>query len=471
MEKHIYSREFENFLKNVTVLYVEDEDSVRDILAARLAKEFGKVHTAQNGEVGLYKFDTFRPQVIVTDITMPVMDGLDMLSAIKEKSSGVKVIVTTAHSDIDFMMRSIDIGIDRYIIKPVKIDELVSAIKKVCFQIYNEQMAIELQRKNITNENKEFITNIFEQISRSMPNPMLLYVSGKPTFMNKAFTDLFDAPMVGLIQNGDVNIEDILYIYDGNKVKVILPSGRKKILSIYKTEISATDRPDSVLYSFNDLTLHEYKNEKLKSYADILYEVLQVRHKRSELPERTKDSIDVQNTLITDILNSSEMEALRRSHVSKLSAAEYVKDLTNDVLEELDELKELEIEMSDILYMLQDDGNFALHTNEVGSKFVKYSHTIGRLIDFEDLAVAVKNFGNFLLGLGGENDVKWSRVLSYINNIKLDLNSWRTMIFVDKVAQDIHYLDSSLMSSCIQAQLDGVKQNTVLDDENDLELF
>ena len=120
--------------------------------------------------------------------------------------------------------------------------------------------------------------------------------------------------------------------------------------------------------------------------------------------------------------------------------------------------------------LFDENGNNSLFS-EIGNRFIAYSHSIGKLIEFEDLAIAVRNFGNFLVELQNDSDIKWIKLLSYVKNIKLDLVNWTKTIFVESIAQDIHYLDSSLLSSCIQAQLNSSSQPSMMSDENDLELF
>ncbi len=88
-----------------------------------------------------------------------------------------------------------------------------------------------------------------------------------------------------------------------------------------------------------------------------------------------------------------------------------------------------------------------------------------------DLNMKINSEKSVLTSGGGLQDVRWSKVMPYIENIKLDLVSWRTTIFVEQNTLDIHYLDSSLMSSCIQAQLFDSQSKLAIDDENDLELF
>lgn len=485
MQNNIYSEDFEDFVKKLGILYVEDEDRVRALLEKRLKREFGDIYTAQNGEIGLYKFETHRPQVVITDIRMPIMDGLEMISHIKAKSPNTKVIVTTAHSDASFMMRSIEIGIDKYMLKPINLEEFISAIKKICFGIYNEQIASEYQINNMAEHIGENVKSVFELAFFDMPNPIVLYMDEKPLFINKAFIQLFDAQTIGGLSSGKINIEELLHGADPKKVEITVPSGRKKLFFIYKTPLNISNQKSGILYTLNDFTLLEYQNVKLKNYADILYDILKVKsvqenkeqgtqkNYKAEIKESAQigvaQSKETQQEL-SNILTNDEMKALKKTRSFKLSAAEYVVDLDQDVLAELEELQEIESEISYILDSVEDD-SFEDTAVKLGTRFLSYSHSVARLLEFHDLALAIKNLGIFLLNLEEQDYTKWSRILMYAHNIKMDLAGWRHKVFVERSALDIHYLDSSLMSSCVQIQLYGTEKENLIDDENDLELF
>lgn len=116
------------FLKTVVLLYVEDDNDVREQLARFLSYRVGTLITATNGAEGLEAFREHRPKIVITDIQMPVMDGLNMAMAIRELDGSVPIIVTTAFEQIDYLMRSIDIGVDKYVTKPVDIERLSEAL-------------------------------------------------------------------------------------------------------------------------------------------------------------------------------------------------------------------------------------------------------------------------------------------------------------------------------------------------------
>ncbi len=118
------------FLKSLSVLYVEDEEEVRLALSRFLTRRFARLDVAANGEEGLRAFQEFHHDVVVTDIRMPRMDGLSMAEAIKDISQEVPVVVITAYNEVEYFQRAIEIGVDRYITKPVNTDLLLMAIVK-----------------------------------------------------------------------------------------------------------------------------------------------------------------------------------------------------------------------------------------------------------------------------------------------------------------------------------------------------
>ena len=111
--------------KELVVLVVEDEVEIRKSLIEGLQSRFNTVISAQNGDEGLKKFKKFKPDLIITDISMPVMDGLDMAKEIKKIANDALIIVLSSHFERERLIRSIDIGIDKYLIKPIDIDEML----------------------------------------------------------------------------------------------------------------------------------------------------------------------------------------------------------------------------------------------------------------------------------------------------------------------------------------------------------
>ncbi|HUW50526.1 MAG TPA: EAL domain-containing protein [Sulfuricella sp.] len=124
------SRGIVSSLKSVSVLYVEDDEEIRDQLSRFLKRRVGILYIATNGQEGLESWRLHQPDVVVTDIMMPVMDGLKMAEAIKQENPSVPIIVTTAFNETEFFLKAIDLGIEKYVIKPVKTEQLLAAIRK-----------------------------------------------------------------------------------------------------------------------------------------------------------------------------------------------------------------------------------------------------------------------------------------------------------------------------------------------------
>lgn len=131
-----------SFLQTLAVLYVEDEEEVRQAMARFLSRRFAKVDVATNGQEGIELFGKDHYDVVITDIKMPVMDGLTMAGLIKDLSCEVPVIVVTAYNESDFLLRAIDIGIDHYVKKPVDPYDLIQAVQK-SMQSHRHQQEME----------------------------------------------------------------------------------------------------------------------------------------------------------------------------------------------------------------------------------------------------------------------------------------------------------------------------------------
>lgn len=116
------------FLRRLSLLYVEDEPEVRESLARYLRRRFAKVDAAGDGARGLELYLAEPYDVVVTDVRMPGMDGLEMARRIKSVDREVPVIIVTAYNEVDYFTRAIEIGVDRYVKKPLVQEELLGAI-------------------------------------------------------------------------------------------------------------------------------------------------------------------------------------------------------------------------------------------------------------------------------------------------------------------------------------------------------
>ncbi|NRY49351.1 response regulator [Clostridium beijerinckii] len=132
----------------IKVMIIDDEHLIRDLIKNCIDwNEIGMeiVAEASNAVEGLNLINKEKPDIILTDINMPVTDGLDMSKSILERYPDIKVIVITGYNEFEYAKRSIKIGVNDFILKPIDEDELRNSVLKLKDEIQDEY----LKKKNI----------------------------------------------------------------------------------------------------------------------------------------------------------------------------------------------------------------------------------------------------------------------------------------------------------------------------------
>lgn len=117
-------------LKQCKVLYVEDEPMALDELGQFLKRRVGTLITAHNGAEGLEAHRLYQPEIVITDLRMPEMTGLEMMARIREQDRDCRFIVISAISDAQTILEAVEAGIARYVVKPVVPEELVLVLEQ-----------------------------------------------------------------------------------------------------------------------------------------------------------------------------------------------------------------------------------------------------------------------------------------------------------------------------------------------------
>ncbi len=114
----------------LSLMVVEDDSAALDLLCTMIARKYPnfRVLSAENGEAGLALFSKEEPEIVITDINMPVMDGIEMARAIKAMKPDTRFIVLTAYTNRVYLEKFIEIGFSAYILKPVEFGKLFGAI-------------------------------------------------------------------------------------------------------------------------------------------------------------------------------------------------------------------------------------------------------------------------------------------------------------------------------------------------------
>lgn len=166
---------------DITVMYVEDEAGTRDQVGRMLGSYGYRLLMAEDGREGVELFRRHRPDITLTDIMMPVMNGLEMARTIREEAPDAQIIVMTAFSDTNYLLDAIDIGINQFIVKPVEFNKLQSAIQR-CITMIGMQRRIQEQTERI-----RMLSNALEQ-SPSMA--LITDTQGAIEYVNHKFCEV-----------------------------------------------------------------------------------------------------------------------------------------------------------------------------------------------------------------------------------------------------------------------------------------
>lgn len=260
----------------VKVLYVEDEDIIREQLERLLKRIVSEVITACDGKQGLEFFGQYSPDIIVTDIKMPKMNGLEMSKAIRGSDKKIPIIITTAHSESELLMEAIGIGVSEFLLKPVDIDALIAALERKSRDIILEK-ELDRQRKR------------FETIINFQDNMIFLTDGEKIVDANKSFLSFFEKSSVeefeadgNTLDSYFINEPEIIHSIEGeNWIKNFLDgkfskdvvkiknigSGEVKTFLVKATKFP-DEEPELDIISMSDITEMEKEAKILERLAN-----------------------------------------------------------------------------------------------------------------------------------------------------------------------------------------------------------
>jgi signal transduction histidine kinase len=169
------NKQDQEYLKTLTVLYVEDDNDTRGQFSEFLSRPVGTLIVAADGVEGLQAFKKHEPDIVVTDILMPRMDGLSMAYEILESMPSVPIIVVTAFEQTDYLMRAINMGIEKYVTKPVNSFQLFETLLKCAHRLRAEQQ-LKLQHlqeiRDAHSQNNETVATMAAGIAHDYNNMM-----------------------------------------------------------------------------------------------------------------------------------------------------------------------------------------------------------------------------------------------------------------------------------------------------------
>jgi two-component system, cell cycle response regulator len=224
----------QEYLKSLTVLYVEDEDDAREQFSLFLKRLVGALITAKDGAEGLAAYHAHHPHIIITDIRMPNMDGLAMAREIRKSGRREQIVLLTAFEQVDYLKRSINIGVDKYVTKPVNGFQL----HKILLECAHSLMAEETLQCAARTDHLTGLANRWELMSRFNSEKGRSERHGIPFTIIIADIDLFknindtfghiagDRVLKGVSDTitALIRVEDVCGRWGGEEFLLILPN-------------------------------------------------------------------------------------------------------------------------------------------------------------------------------------------------------------------------------------------------------
>ena len=144
-------------MKEIKILYVEDEAGIRENTKRPLSYMCDQLIIASDGKEGLEMYKLHNPDIVVSDIKMPNMTGIDMAKEIKKINQDQHIVFTTAHSENSFFMDAIEMQVDGYILKPIDYELLENKIHNIIKQIHLKNDYL-IQQEQIKQQELEMLT-------------------------------------------------------------------------------------------------------------------------------------------------------------------------------------------------------------------------------------------------------------------------------------------------------------------------
>lgn len=419
-----------------TVLYVEDDAQTQESMNTVLSRIFKKVYLAENGLIGLELFQTHSPDLIITDIQMPKLNGLDMAKSIKEIAPQTPIIITTAFNEEHYFLSAIENGIDSFLFKPIDKQKLFQALIKTVSQIAYKAQTKELERIQKIQEINQASEESIQNLSNLFPFPTLFYKENTLIFVNTEAHKTFEKIALESIVQETAFVSQFNITKDKRqKIKLPTTSGLNRIYWVYPNSLFVgVDFTLVQAYIFIDITVMEYQKLRLSAYS---------------LPILKKN------------LDQTS------SHIPKITAKEFIKSLDANTLQSLHEIEELQDFIVNFAYDYQVNPHDGICA-KISEIYLCYARKMEKLEEFKTLGAILQNTISLLFKI--HLDKRQCQKLSlFFLALSEELFQWFTTIFISKNALDIHYLDDVIMTSCLQVELEFAHEKNNLPGD-DLEL-
>ena len=204
-------------IKDASILYIEDDAITRKQLSKYFKSECRVLYTAGDGQEGFELYQKYDPDIVITDIEMPKLNGLEMAKRIRKKSLSTQIIIITAYQKDEYLLQAVNLQLTQYLLKPLSIEKITDALKL---------SSNYLNCKN-ANTKKIIINNgYYDTYTREMiVNDQIVNLSKHERLLIELLIEKHPAP--ASYESINANIYD--YCGSKNATKLLIGSLRKKI--------------------------------------------------------------------------------------------------------------------------------------------------------------------------------------------------------------------------------------------------
>lgn len=478
-------------MDKLRLLIVDDHESNRVVLQAICRKMEGfEIREAADGLEAIDVVEGWHPHIILMDMMMPRLDGFEATKIIKARHPDIIIMVVTAAADKKLEESFLNIGVTNYIHKPVDKELLRYKLKSFAALLHSKEGTFTIQSPKAAlnpfcSDIRHFTTNFEITDADSMMDfgmwvLMRCGASGQNASMHvDTAIELFYQIMRYNVVSGESlticveeNFEEIFVTLQFKTPVELQPKAGVLIEQLGSMCVSLSNRVHVRLGMAVENGVMT-KTPTVKPVAEQLIE------KTPEINVIVEKKAEPVTHSVSDkekrVLPTDEQEMLRKSFTNKTSAVEYVNDIGGDVLDEIRDLASLDEEWKSDLNTIENEPTVANIYVFVDNVLGRYAHAINAMFEFAALGYALSALGVSIKENAQkilQDQASLKKMLLLMENLGYDLASWREHIFELQDTADIHYLDSSFFSSCIQ--IEGIitnKEIQAADDDDDFELF
>ncbi len=179
-----------DILADKKVLYAEDEKGIRKHITEVLELFFDKVVAVEDGAEAAYEMEVGSYDVLMFDICMPNLDGLEAIKKIRKKDKKIPVVILSAHTEEEYLWKAVELKITKYLVKPYDKQSLVDALKIVALELVDNNLEIQLKNGCIYNPVKKIVCEGSKDIQLTLKESRLLEYFIKRESQSVTFDDI-----------------------------------------------------------------------------------------------------------------------------------------------------------------------------------------------------------------------------------------------------------------------------------------